>query len=128
MFKFLADYTTGLNNAADNIPKNTDIDIISVLNWVYAFAGVVAVGFIVYGAVNYAMTQGDPGKIKQAGQTIAYAVIGLVVVLLAAAITNFIAIAAVGTADQEGYEKIIEDINEFSGSFLAWARFYPCFC
>ena len=44
------------------------------------------------------MTQGDPGKIKQAGQTIAYAAIGLAVVLLAAAITNFIAGAAAGTA------------------------------
>lgn len=84
----------GLNNAADNIPKNTDLNIISVFNWIYALMGLVAVGFIVFGAVNYAMTQGDPGKIKQAGQTIAYAAIGLAVVLLAAAITNFIAGAA----------------------------------
>ena len=75
---------------AKNIPKNTNIDVPSILNWVYAFAGLVAVGFIVYGAVNYALTQGDPGKIKQAGQTIAFAIIGLVVVLLAAAITNYV--------------------------------------
>lgn len=94
MFRFLADWS----KAADNIPKNTDLNIVSVLNWVYAFAGLVAAGFIVYGAVNYAMTQGDPGKIKQAGQTIAFALIGLAVVLLAAAITNFIASAASGTA------------------------------
>ncbi|MBR1875413.1 hypothetical protein IJ798_03500 [Candidatus Saccharibacteria bacterium] len=98
MFKILADWGTGLNKAAENIPKNTDLNIFGVLNWIYAFAGLVAAGFIVYGAVNYAMTQGDPGKIKQAGQTIAYAAIGLAVVLLAAAITNFIAGAAAGTA------------------------------
>ena len=48
-----------------------------------------------YGAINYVTTQGDPGKIKQAGQTIAFAVIGLAVVLLAAAITNFVMNAAV---------------------------------
>ena len=99
MFKILADgWGDGLNNAANNIPKNTDLDITSVLNWVYAIAGLVAAGFIVYGAVNYAMTQGDPGKVKQAGQTIAFAAIGLAVILLAAAITNFIAGAAAGTA------------------------------
>lgn len=87
-----------LDDAVTNIPKNNDLSVTGVLNWVYAFAGLVAVGFIVYGAVNYAMTQGDPGKVKQAGQTIAYAVIGLGIVLLAAAITNFIAGAASGSA------------------------------
>ncbi|MBP5674907.1 hypothetical protein J6W91_01090 [Candidatus Saccharibacteria bacterium] len=76
------------------MPHNNNIEVVDVLNWVYAFAGLVAVGFIVYGAVNYAMTQGDPGKIKQASQTIAFAVVGLVIVLLAAAITTFIAGAA----------------------------------
>ena len=86
ILKFMADWSINVNN----IPKNTDVDVRAILNWVYAFAGLVAVGFIVYGAVNYAMTQGDPGKIKQAGQTIAFAVIGLVVVLVAAGITNFV--------------------------------------
>ena len=84
-----------LKGATGNIPKNTDISVQAILNWVYAFAGLVAVGFIVYGAINYVTTQGDPGKIKQAGQTIALAVIGLAVVLLAAAITNFVMNAAV---------------------------------
>ena len=98
MEKFLADWGEGMNKAAENIPKNGDVSLVGILNWFYALAGLVAAGFIVYGAINYAMTQGDPGKIKQAGQTIAYAVIGLAVVLLAAAITNFIAGAAAGTA------------------------------
>lgn len=88
------DVESHLKSAADNMPKNTGIEVTTILNWIYALGGIVAVGFIVYGAVNYAMTQGDPGKIKQASQTIAYAIIGLVVVLLAAAITNFVAGAA----------------------------------
>lgn len=91
ILKLFGDWQSSIQNATNNIPKNTDASIPSILNWVYGFAGVVAVGFIVYGAVNYVMTQGDPGKIKQAGQTIAFAVIGLAVVLLAAAITNFVA-------------------------------------
>ena len=90
MLEIFADIESHLSTAASNMPHNTTIDIVPILNWVYALAGLVAAGFIVYGA----MTQGDPGKIKQASQTIAYAVIGLIVVLLAAAITNFIAGAA----------------------------------
>ena len=91
ILEVFGDWQSSIESATNNIPKNSDASITSVLNWVYAFAGIVAVGFIVYGAVNYVMTQGDPGKIKQAGQTIAFALIGLAVVLLAAAITNFVA-------------------------------------
>ncbi len=83
-----------IKGSAENIPKNTKLDIPAILTWVYSFAGIVAVGFIVYGAISYAMSQGDPGKIKQASQTIAFAFVGLLVVLLAAAITYFIASAA----------------------------------
>ena len=80
-----------VKNAIDaNIPKNSDLDVKAILNWIYALTGIVAVGFIVYGAVNYVMSQGEPGKIKQASQTIVFAVIGLIVVLLAAALTNFV--------------------------------------
>lgn len=82
--------TTSINDMANNIPKNTDLDIFSILGWVYAAAGLVAAGFIVYGAVNYLLSQGQPGKIEQASQTIVYAVIGLVVVLLASGITYLI--------------------------------------
>lgn len=84
-----------MQGAADNIPRNTDIDVVSILNWVYAITGLIAVGFIIYAAVIYVTSQGDPAKYKQASQTIAFAVVGLAVVLLAAAITNFVAGAAV---------------------------------
>ena len=96
--KILADMNSALSGATANMPHNSGFDVVTVLNWVYAFAGLVAVGFIVYGAVNYAMTQGEPQKIKQASQTIAFAVIGLVAVLLAAAITTFVSSAAGNSA------------------------------
>lgn len=92
--ELFADLKSSLSGATQNMPKNTSVEIVGILNWVYAFAGLVAAGFIVYGAINYAMTQGDPGKIKQASQTIAFAIVGLIIVLLAAAITNFVAGAA----------------------------------
>jgi hypothetical protein len=79
-----------IKDMANNIPKNTDLNIFAILGWVYAATGLIAAGFIVYGAVNYVMSQGQPSKIEQASQTIVYAVIGLVVVLLASGITYLI--------------------------------------
>ena len=65
-------------------------NVTNIFNTAYAFAGIVAVAFIVYGGVQYITANGDPGKITKAKRTILYAVIGLVVVLLAAAITFFV--------------------------------------
>ena len=45
---------------------------------------------IVIGGINYALSQGDPGKVKKAKDTILYGVIGLVVALLAFAIVTFV--------------------------------------
>lgn len=76
------------NFGADNVTN--------IFNTAYAFIGIVAVGFIVYGAVQYVISNGDPGKVAKAKHTIMYAVIGLIVVLLAAAITFFITQAFAG--------------------------------
>lgn len=57
---------------------------------VFSVIGIVAVGVIIFGGVRYAISQGDPGKVKKAKDTIMYALIGLLVVLLAFAIVNFV--------------------------------------
>lgn len=62
----------------------------NVLFWVYGLAGLIAVAVIVYGGIKYTMSQGDPGKMKQASQILAFAIVGLIVVLLAGAITAFL--------------------------------------
>lgn len=92
--EFFGDVERHLQTAANNMPHFTSIDVTAILNWVYGISGIVAVGFIVYGAITYATAQGNPDTIKQATKSIIYAVVGLVVVLLAAAITNFVASAA----------------------------------
>ena len=71
--------------------EETLIETISnVLDTVYLWVGIIAVIFIIIGGVNYTMSQGDPGKVKKAKDTILYAVIGLIVSLLAFAITAFV--------------------------------------
>ena len=78
--------------ALENIPHaDTSADgLNNILNWVIAAAGMIATGIIIYGAIKFLTGQGQPEKIRQAKQIIAYAVIGLVVVALAFAIVNFV--------------------------------------
>jgi len=63
----------------------------NVLMPVYFWAGIVTVGFVVYGGFMYVLSNGEPSKVKKAKDTLLYAVIGLAVVLFAFAITKFIA-------------------------------------
>lgn len=59
-------------------------------NWAYTVAGIVAVAFIVKGGFEYVISRGDPGKIQKATREIIYAVVGLIIAILAAAITAFV--------------------------------------
>ena len=67
-----------------------------ILETVYFYAGILAVVVIIIGGIFYATSMGDPGKTKRAKETIMYASIGLIVVLLAFAITEFIINATQG--------------------------------
>jgi len=60
------------------------------LNTVFGIVGVVAVVMVVIGGVSYTTSQGDPGKLKKARDTILYGIIGMVISLSAFAITGFI--------------------------------------
>ena len=69
----------------------------SAFTWAYTVAGIVAVAFIIYGGIKYVISQGDPGKTRAATQSIVYAVVGLIVVLMAAAITALVTSSVSGT-------------------------------
>lgn len=83
----------GINN--DNSWNQSDViytaeRVKNAFDWAYTVAGVVAVIFIIKNAIDYMISQGDPGKTKKATHGIIYAVVGLVIVLLAAVITGFV--------------------------------------
>ena len=61
-----------------------------ILNTVFVVIGILAVVFIIMGGINYTMSQGDPGKVKKAKDTILYGIIGLIVSLAAFAIVQFV--------------------------------------
>lgn len=61
-----------------------------VLNIFYFLAAVVAVIVIIIAGLRYTTSGGDSGKITTAKNQILYAVIGLIVIAAAFAITNFV--------------------------------------
>lgn len=63
--------------------------ITNILYSVILVLGIVAVIFIVKGGVDYITSAGDATKLQKAKNTIIYAVIGLVISVLAFAIVNF---------------------------------------
>ena len=65
-------------------------DVTGIINAVIGVLGIVAVIVIILGGVQYMMSNGDASKIKKAKDIILYGVIGLIVVILSAAIVNFV--------------------------------------
>ena len=61
-----------------------------IINGIIAVLGIVCVVFIVLGGVQYMTSAGDPSKLQKAKHTILYACIGLIICVLAFAITNFV--------------------------------------
>lgn len=88
----------GIENAREGWRKiggeqnDTDIyeTIKNILGAVFIVVGIIAVIVLVIGGINYMMSQGDPGKVKKAKDTILYGIIGLIVSLLAFAIVQFV--------------------------------------
>ena len=64
--------------------------VTNLIQWVIGVAGLVSAVFIVIGGVGYITSAGEPNKLQKSKQTIIYALIGLVIVGLAEAITLFV--------------------------------------
>lgn len=73
------------------IPQRDPDNVLnSVLGIVYFAGGAACVIVIVIAGILYATSDGDAGKVKTAKNAILYAVIGLVVILMAFVITGFV--------------------------------------
>lgn len=55
------------------------------------FAGIVAVFFIIYSGIRFISSGGDPKQVDAARQTLTWAIVGLVLILLSFLIVNVIA-------------------------------------
>lgn len=63
----------------------------AVVEILLRIAGIAAVAYLIYGGVNYILSQGEPDKTKQARTTITNALGGLIIAIFATAIVTFIA-------------------------------------
>ena len=61
-----------------------------VINALFIVAGAIAVIILIAGGIRYITSTGDSTRIQKAKDTILYAVIGLIVVILARAIVGFV--------------------------------------
>lgn len=69
--------------------------VLNIVNFLLILAALAALVFLILGGVRYIFSQGDEDQAAQAKNTILYAIIGLIVIGLAAVVVNFI-VAAVG--------------------------------
>ena len=86
----------------------------NILDTVYLWIGIIAVIVIVIGGIRYMTSTGDSQKIQGAKNTIMYAIIGLIVTLMAFAITNFV-IGALNGQGADGGGTVAEGGSEGSG-------------
>ena len=63
---------------------------VAALEIALRIAGFVAIGYVIYGGVQYVVAQGESDKLKKARQTIINALIGLVIAMISTGIVAFI--------------------------------------
>lgn len=61
-----------------------------ITNTLLFVIGAISVIVIIVGGIKYATSDGDPSKIKSAKDTILYAIVGIVIAILAFALVQFI--------------------------------------
>lgn len=87
--------TDGAQSGADcakgtDVPTSLDVEIQNITNFLLMAIGAIAVIMIIIGGIRYAVSGGDENGTRAAKDTILFAVIGLVVALLAYAIVSFV--------------------------------------
>ncbi|MFA5004364.1 MAG: hypothetical protein WC498_03780 [Candidatus Saccharimonadales bacterium] len=63
---------------------------LAILDDLVRIAGLVAVGFVIYGGIQYITSQGSPDSTKRAQQTIVNALVGVTLAIVASVLVSFI--------------------------------------
>ncbi|MDB5177185.1 MAG: rane protein of unknown function [Candidatus Saccharibacteria bacterium] len=87
--KSIGDGVSDIGGGTADTKQLTDL-IKTIVNVLLFILGAVAVIMIIFGGIKYTTSNGDSSQITSAKNTILYAVVGLVVAILAYAIVNFV--------------------------------------
>jgi Type IV secretion system pilin len=72
------------------IPDDLSLVALGIVDILLRLAGLVAVGYVIYGGIQYVVSQGEPDRTKRAQGTIVNALIGLAITIVSVAIVSFI--------------------------------------
>jgi hypothetical protein len=97
----------GLDYISTGNEKPLHETIRDIINVVLFAAGIIAVIMIIIGGIQYSTSQGDGQKTKRAKDIIMYAIIGLIVTLLAFAIVNFVLDGITSTPEQSPADDLV---------------------
>lgn len=108
-------------NAATLLSDTQNISLTTLINKGIAYAIIVAgflsIVFIFVGGISFILSGGQEEKIKQAVSTIRYAIIGLIVTVLAVIIVNALwKILGLSTEDYISFGQIMQIIQDLSKS------------
>lgn len=87
---------TGVEDVNDGNDMTLQEGIKTIVNMMLFILGAIAVIMIIIGGIRYATSNGDQAGVKAGKDIVLYAVIGLIVAILAYAIVNFVLDAFTG--------------------------------
>lgn len=91
MKQLLIQFAQKIDAGDVGIPKTSGENILhNGLNMVYFLAGAIAVIMIIVAGIMYVTSSGDSGRVTKAKNMLTYAIVGLIVVIIAFAITYWV--------------------------------------
>lgn len=90
-YKYIDGTTDATGHCTLNFTFPEDMGLVglAVFEILLRLAALIAVGYIIYGGINYMISQGEPDKVNGAKQTVINALVGLVIAMLSSAIVAF---------------------------------------
>ena len=82
-------FAAGFKGIEDPTTTGLVDSTINLINALLVLVAIAAISFIIIGGVRYITVQGDEDALAQAKNTVTFAIIGIIIVLLAAVIANF---------------------------------------
>lgn len=75
---------------AFSFPADIPLVMLAIVEILLRVAGIVAIVYVVYGGVQYVVSQGEPDKVSKAKGTIINALAGMIIATLAVAFVSFL--------------------------------------
>lgn len=83
-------WPNGGGGDANGVQKFITIIALNITDMIARIAGVITVGFVIYGGFKYMIAQGESGQIVAAKKTITHAIVGLIIAASAVGIVSLV--------------------------------------